>query len=136
MNIKEAESSQHLKEIAQLIEELNDCWVNERLEDLPQFFHRQAVEIRPGTTEKISGQKAIVDNYRDFVEISDVMDFEITDMVIDIFDSTAIALYSFRILYRVETTNYDENVREILVLDRQNKNDQWLVVWRTQLLAS
>lgn len=121
-----------IKEIGHLVEELNDCWISERLEDLSIYFHENAIGIKPGTTEKVIGREELIDSYRDFVEVSDVKDFEITDMVVDIFDTTAVVLYTFRILYRMEITNYDEEGREILVMNRHG--DHWVIVWRTQAM--
>lgn len=118
------------KEIENLVNRLNDDWLNDRIENLDQYFHKQVVMIQPGTHKKITGREAMIDSYSGFVEEAEVGDFRIKDFRIDVFEETAIVLYTFRIKYRIETTNYDENGLEILVFNRHN--DKWQIVWRNQ----
>lgn len=118
------------KDILGLIEKLNDCWLNDKLEDLEMFFHKQVVMLEPGTNKKVAGRDLLIESYREFVEEAIVSDFRTQDMTIDVFNDTAIAFYTFRIHYRVETTSYDEKGSEILVFNRHN--DNWLIVWRNQ----
>lgn len=119
------------KQIEILIERLNDCWLNDKLENLDMFFHKQVVMLQPGTNKKVIGREAMIESYRDFIETSEVSDFRINDMAIDVFEDTAVVFYTFRIHYHVETTSYDESGSEILVL--HNHNDRWIIVWRTQM---
>ena len=118
------------KEIENLVNRLNDDWLNDRIENLDQYFHKQVVMIEPGTHKKITGREAMIDSYSGFVEEAEVSDFRVKDFRIDVFEETAIVLYTFRIKYRIETTNYDENGLEILVFNRHN--DKWQIVWRNQ----
>ena len=118
------------KEIEKLINRMNDDWMNDRFENLDQYFHNQVVMIQPGTHKKLTGREAMVDSYRKFKEEAEVYEFRIKDFRIDVFEETAIALYTFRIKYRIETTNYDEKGLEILVFNRHN--DKWQIVWRNQ----
>ena len=118
------------KEIETLINRINNDWMNDRIENLDQYFHKQVVMIVPGTYKKITGREAMVDSYRGFTEEADVSDFQISDLQIDVFGDSAIALYTFRIKYRVETTNYDESGLEILVL--KHYDERWKIVWRNQ----
>lgn len=119
------------REIESLVERLNDSWLNDKLENMDMFFHKQVVMLQPGTNKKVIGREALIDSYREFVESSEVSDFRTKDLAIDVFEDTAVVFYTFRIKYRVETTNYDEDGSEILILHRHN--DRWLIVWRTQL---
>jgi len=120
----------HVKEIEKLIDQLNDAWLNDKLENMDMFFNKQAVMIEPGTNRRITGREKIIDSYREFAETSDVTDFRIKDLMIDLFETTAVALYTYRIKYRVETTQYDESGTEILVFHCHN--DHWRIMWRTQ----
>lgn len=119
----------HVKDIEQLVERLNDTWLNDHLEDMETLFHKQVVMIQPGH-QKITGREEMIESYRDFIESAEIIDFKIRDVYIDLFETTAIAFYTFRIKYRVETTNYDENGTEILVFNRHN--EEWRIVWRNQ----
>jgi ketosteroid isomerase-like protein len=119
------------REIESFVERLNDSWLNDKLENMDMFFHKQVVMLQPGTNKKVIGREAMIDSYREFVESSEVSDFRTKDLAIDVFEDTAVVFYTFRIKYRVETTNYDEDGSETLVLHRHN--DRWLIVWRMQM---
>lgn len=130
MTMKES-SIPKTKEIEAVVERLNDCWLNDKLENMDMFFHKQVVMLQPGTNKKMIGREAMIESYREFVDSSEVSDFRTKNMAIDVFEDTAIVFYTFDIKYRVETTNYDESGSEILVLNRHN--DRWVIVWRTQM---
>lgn len=123
-----------VKEIEKLITQLNDAWLNDRVENMDRFFHKQVVMIQPGTNERVTGREAMIESYREFVESSEVSEFRIKDLMIDLFETTAAALYTFRIKYRVETTNYDESGTEILVFHKHGES--WKIIWRTQQPAT
>lgn len=123
-----------MKEIEKLIEQLNDAWLNDKIENMDMFFHKQVVLIEPGTNNRITGREEMIESYREFTESAEVSDFRIKDLMIDLFETTAVALYTFRIKYRVESTNYDENGTEILVFHRHN--DRWKIIWRNQQPAT
>lgn len=119
-----------VKEIEHLVEHLNDAWLNDKIENMDMFFHKQVVMIEPGTNNKMVGREEMIESYREFAESADVTDFKINDLFIDVFETTAVAHYTFRIKYTVETTNYDESGTETLVFHRHN--DRWQIIWRTQ----
>lgn len=120
----------HTKDIERLVEQLNDAWLNDQIEDMETLFHKQVVMIEPGIHRKITGREVMINSYREFIDSAEIIDFKIKDTYIDLFETTAVVLYTFRIKYRVETTNYDETGTEILVFNRHN-ND-WKIVWRHQ----
>lgn len=118
------------KEIEQLVNSMNDDWLTDRTENLSRYFHKQVVMIRPGTHKKVVGREEMIDSYRKFIEEATVSDFRIKNLRIDVFENTAVVYYTFRIKYQVETTNYDEEGLEILVLNLHNQS--WQIVWRNQ----
>lgn len=118
------------KEIEQMVNNLNDDWLNDRIENLSRYFHKQAVIIQPGTLKKMRGREEIVESYREFMEEAEVTDFRLKDLRIDVFKHTAVVLYTFNIKYTVETTHYDEEGQEVLVLNQHN--GKWQIVWRNQ----
>lgn len=115
--------------IEQLVNRLNDCWINDKFENMDMFFHKQVVMLEPGTNRKITGREEMIDSYRNFAESAKVTDFRIRDLLIDVFETTAVAFYTYRIHYSVESTNYDETGSEILVFSRHN--GRWVIIWRT-----
>lgn len=117
-------------QIENMINRLNDDWLNDRFENLSRYFHKQVVMIQTGTHKKVTGREEMIDSYRKFMEESEVLDFRIKNLRIDVFENTAIAIYTFSIKYRVETTKYDEVGLETLVLNLHNGH--WQIVWRNQ----
>lgn len=122
--------TQNAGKLRKLVESMNDTWLNGNTDDMDRYFHKQVVMIEPGTNRKIRGREMMIESYRQFLESSQVSDFRIKDITIDVFEDTAVVLYTFRIHYRVETTNFDEDGTEILVFHRHN--NRWLIVWRNQ----
>ncbi|MGM0588739.1 MAG: YybH family protein [Bacteroidota bacterium] len=119
------------KRIEVLVEGLNQLWIQEKFDELGNYFHNKAVMIKPGSLDTITGRSAIVESYEEFMSEAEVSDFKIADMDIHVFEHTAIVIYTFRIRYQVETTRYDEKGTETLVFNRHD--DQWQIVWRNQL---
>lgn len=118
------------KKIESLINRMNNDWLNERIENLDQYFPEKAVLIQPGTHNNITGRETFIDSYREFTDVTEVGDFIVKDFQVDIFGETAVALYTFRIRYTIESTSYDENGLEILVFNRHK--DKWQIMWRNQ----
>ncbi|SMO45344.1 YybH family protein [Fodinibius sediminis] len=123
----------HVKEIERLVEHLSEDWIDGKLEAMEPYFHQRAVMVEPGTGNRITGADAVIERYRDFIEEADISSFKITEMFVDFFETTAVAFFTYRIKYQVESTNYDETNAEILVF-RQHE-EEWQIVWRTQLLG-
>lgn len=123
----------HVKEIERLVEHLNEDWFNDNLKNVERYFHPNVVMIEPGTNRRISGVEEMIESYRVFMEDAEVSDFKIKEMSVDLFGSTAVAFYTYRVHYHVDNTKFDESNAEILVLRRDE--DSWQIVWRTQLLG-
>jgi len=123
----------HVKEIERIVEHLCEDWTNDKLENIERYYHPHAVAVIPGLSRKISGIEEIVENYRDFIEEAEVMEFNILDLLVDLFGTTAIAYFNYRIKYKVEGTTYTEGNTDVLVL-RQHNSD-WQIVWRMQLIG-
>ncbi|MGK7369254.1 MAG: nuclear transport factor 2 family protein [Candidatus Halalkalibacterium sp. M3_1C_030] len=129
-NLSISAMNEQTTKIENIINRLNDDWLNDRFENLSRYFHKQVVMIQPGTHKKVTGREEMIDSYREFMEESKVLDFRIKNLRIDVFENTAIAIYTFNIKYRVETTKYDEEGLETLVLNLHNGH--WQIVWRNQ----
>lgn len=122
----------HVKEIERLVEHLIEAWFNDNLEDMERYFHPQVVMIEPGN-RRITGVEEMIESYRVFMEDAEVSDFKMTEMSVDLFGTTAVAFFTYRVHYRVDSTKFDESNAEILVLRKDG--DSWQIVWRTQLLG-
>lgn len=123
----------HVKEIERLVEHLNEDLANKDFESLAEYYHNHAAMVESGTHRRLIGADEIIENYRDFIEDAEVSDFKITEMIVDLFSETAVAFFTYRIKYSVESTKYDEHNTEILVF-RQH-DEHWQIIWRTQMLG-
>ena len=123
-----------VKKVERIVEHLFEDWMNERLENLEQYFHNRAVMIEAGTERRIRGMEQVLEQYRDFVEDLEVNQYDINNLMVDLFETTAVAHFSYRMQYRVENTSYDETNTEILVFRKQENN--WQIVWRTQMIGT
>ena len=123
----------HLKEIERIIEHLFEYWMTKQFDKIEQFIHNHAVMIESGTHNRLSGMNALIEKYRDFVEDAEVFDYSIPSLQVDIIDNTAITYLNYRLKYRVKNTRYDEMNDEILVF--RQKDRDWKIIWRTQLLG-
>ncbi len=114
-----------------LVRALNDAWLAERIEDLGAFFDENAVLVAPGGARRIVGREAVVESYRQYVELARTLAFEVQDLAIDVFGATAVARLAFRVRYGIGETIHDEGGCDLLVLGKGDGG--WRVVWRTQV---
>ena len=117
--------------IEKLVNHLNHCWLNKQFEEMEELFHKEAAMLQPGDTHKKVGRELMIEGYEEFMDSAHVSDFKVNDLDIEVFANTAVAYYTYRIHYRVESTNYDESGSEVLVFNY--RNDRWVIVWRIQL---
>ena len=122
-----------LKKVERVVEHLFEDWMNERLENLEQYFHKRAVMIEAGTRHRINGIEQIVENYRDFVEDLKIKEYDITNLMVEIFGEIAVAHFGYRMKYRVDNTSFVERNTDILVFRHEGQN--WKIVWRTQMIG-
>lgn len=123
----------HIKEIERVVEHLFENWMTKQFDKLEQYFHSHVVMIEPGTNHRLMGAEQIIENYRDFVEEAEVYHYSITELLVDLFEETGVAHFTYRVNYSVEDTRYDESNTDILVFRKHNRH--WQIVWRTQMLG-
>jgi uncharacterized protein (TIGR02246 family) len=122
-------------EVERLIRDLNAAWPEGRLEDVARCFDDEAVMVPPGGGELIRGRETIIGSFRGFLEAAKVHHFEVLDLTVAVFGSTACAVVPFQIRYELQGQIYDERGEDILVL--MESAGEWRIVWRTQVpLAS
>lgn len=121
----------HKKEVEQLVRKLQNTWLENRVADLAAFFDENVVFFSPGRTERIVGKEAMIESYKQFLSASTVHNFQITNLHIDIFDTTAVAVLTFDVSYELQDKTYDEKGNDIMILNKRNSN--WKIVWRTQI---
>lgn len=125
--------TQDTEEIWRLIQRMNDAWAKPGgLEELASFFREDIVMVHPDFTQRTEGREACVASYEDFRKQAAILDFKISNPGIDVFGDTAIATYSYEIVYEMGGERFNDNGRDIFVFVREN--DRWLAVWRTMII--
>lgn len=124
----------HVKKIERIVEHLCENWINKEIDQLSQYFHSHVVMMESGTNRRITGIEQVIERYRDFIEETEVSDFKITELFVELFESTAIAWLCYHMRYSVESTSYDEDNTDILVFRAHEKG--WQIVWRTQMIGT
>ena len=127
----ELRMEKHKNEVEQLVRKLQNTWLENRVADLTPFFDENVVFCSPGRTERIVGKEAMIESYKQFLSASTVHNFQITNLDIDIFHATAIAVLTFNVSYELKDKIYDEKGTDIMVLRKSKSN--WKIVWRTQI---
>lgn len=124
------------EQIKAIIKNVNDATLGSRQTDLGQFFHNDVKFVAPDFNSALEGKEAALNSYREFRENAELKGYELGEPDVSIFDTTAVASYSFDMRYKLAQAQetYHETGRDIVVLSRQH--DQWQIVWRTLITLS
>jgi len=123
-----AESKQLILEALQLI---NDAWTQNRPEDIQAFVDEDIVMVSPGFSGRAQGVKAFIASYVDFCQNAHVHGFRSINPEVDVLGNTAVASYSFEILYEREGRRWYGTGRDLWVFEQES--DTWVAVWRTMI---
>jgi ketosteroid isomerase-like protein len=121
-------------EIAQVIQQLNEFWLNKQYDKIAGLVAEDVIVAPPGFDRRIQGRKAYVQSYRDYDQAAITRKFSAAEPQIDISGSSAVAVYTFAIVYDMAGRTHREKGRELLVLSRASGG--WQVVWRTMFVES
>jgi len=119
-------------EIQQLIQRLNDAWAKGNPRELANFFREDIVMINPDFSQRTEGREACVASYEGFCKEAAILDLKIGEPVIDVFNDTAIASYSWEIAYEMGGERFNDTGRDIFLFVRED--GKWMAVWRTMIV--
>ena len=122
-----------IKEIERIVEHLMEDWMSHDLAQMDHYFYDHVVMIEAGTNNRIMGVDNVLENYLLFIEDADITDYKITELFVELVEDTAVAYFTYRIKYEMDGTKFDESNTEILVF--RNHEENWQIMWRTQLLG-
>ncbi len=111
-----------------VVAQINSAWRNRDFDALPECFADDAVMVGPDYAELGRGRAFFVDSYRDFAVGADVLDYEESEPLVDVFGDVAICAYRWTITYRRDGGPQTEHGSDQFVLTRTNS--RWRVVWR------
>ena len=104
-----------------------------RFEDLATYLAEDVVMAPPRGQPRVQGLEAAVESYREFLGRCEVDRFVTRDHVVTLRGATAVIEYDWDMGWRDQATRYVATGREVLALAK--RQEQWRVVWRTQLSA-
>ena len=110
---------------------MDQCWLQRRFDDLSAFLAKDMVLVAPGGNGRIDGCAAIIDTYREFMDRSQVSQFENGAVNVTERGDTAVLEYSWAMAWESKVASHQATGREILVIAR--RSGDWKVIWRTQL---
>ncbi len=124
----------HVKEIERIIEHLMKDWMAQAFMDMDHYFSNHVVMIETNTHRRITGIEKVLEQYELFIEDAEVIDYEVTELLVDLVENTAVAYVTYQIKYEMDATKFDESNSEILVF--RERDNRWEIMWRTQLIGT
>ncbi|HLG17202.1 MAG TPA: nuclear transport factor 2 family protein [Blastocatellia bacterium] len=115
--------------IAQLIQRINDAWMNGRSAELTEYFHDNIVIVPPDFQGRVQGKAACIASYEEFSRQAVVLEYKQSEPTVDVWGTTAVAAYSWEMAYELNGTTSRESGWDVFVLTRED--DTWRAVWRT-----
>ena len=117
-------------DIRHFIKELTNAWLEERYDDLNDFFHQDVVLLPPGSVTPIIGKELVIDSYRQFAKVGTVHTFDILDITLHEYEHTTVCDMLFEVDYELDSGRYHERGLEVYVID--TSGSKFNVLWRTQ----
>lgn len=127
-----SEAITNRQEIRELIEQLNNAWVEGSPELLSSFFREDIAMVHPDFVQRTEGREACIASYEDFCSQAKVNEFKLGEASIDVFGHTAVATYSYEISYEMGGERFKDTGRDLFLFIREN--DRWQAVWRTMII--
>lgn len=114
--------------VARVLDSINQAWQVGRWSDLEACFHEDIVMALPGFTGRSRGAPELLAGIQDFTETTRLDRFGEKDREIDVIGDTAVATFTFEIVYERQGEVYAGTGRDLWVFQR--RDDEWLAVWR------
>jgi len=117
--------------VGQILNELNQAWVEGQVDRLEEFVHPDVILATPGFGERVLGRDAYIAGHRDFVDSATIHGFSEAAADVDVIEDIAVVNYCYELDYERSGKRYTSIGRDLYVLS--NTAQGWLVVWRTIL---
>lgn len=117
------------QKIWQIIQSINESWVNGHPENLVKFFHEDITITNSDFHKQGVGRDVCVESYISFISQAIIKDFKVMNPDIHVYGNTAIAIYSFEITYEMNGKRFSDTGRDVFIFTY--RKDKWLAVWRT-----
>ena len=120
-----------IERVENLIHLINRAWLEGRIEDLNTLFHPDIVMVFPNFSGRSNGCAAMVAGFKEFCENAHVHEYDESDFQIDVIGNSAIASYSFTMMYERDRSKYRSTGRDLWVFSKSDL--EWKATWRTML---
>jgi hypothetical protein len=110
---------------------INRAWLERRPDDLVPLLHPDITLVFPGFAGRAAGREAIVAGFADFCQNATIHEYKEADHQIDVIGDTAVAGFTYEMVYERSGERYRATGRDLWVFARQGS--EWIAVWRTML---
>jgi hypothetical protein len=124
-----AESRQ--ERAADTMRQINQAWLNGRIDDLSTMVHPDIVMVLPGFAGTVQGRETLLAGFRDFCENARVHEFHEHDHQLSIIGDVAVATFRYDMTYERGGERSRSTGRDLWVLQAHAGN--WIAVWRAML---
>jgi uncharacterized protein (TIGR02246 family) len=113
------------------LERINRTWLDQRPDDLVPLLHPDMTFVFPGFAGRVEGREAIVAGFADFCGNATVHEYREADHQVDVIGETAVASFTYEMVYERSGTRSRATGRDLWVFVRQGS--EWIAAWRTML---
>lgn len=118
-------------EVASALDRINRAWRERRLTDLVPLFHPNITMVFPGFSGRAEGRDGNLAGFEDFCTNATVHEYREAGHQIDVAGNTAVATFTYEMLYERDGKRSQVSGRDLWVFARQDGH--WMAVWRTML---
>ncbi|HYO16611.1 MAG TPA: nuclear transport factor 2 family protein [Thermoanaerobaculia bacterium] len=119
------------EEVLAILRRINSASTEGRPGDLPPLFHPEITMVFPCFAGRAHGREAVMAGFTDFCENARVHLFHETDHQVDVVGGTAVASFTFEMVYERAGERCRSTGRDLWVFARWD--GEWRAVWRTML---
>jgi ketosteroid isomerase-like protein len=120
-----------MSELISLVRAMDQCWIERRFDDLVLYIAEDVVMVTPGGKNRMQGRDSAIESYREFMQRCHVLRYEPTDYIVTHRGDSAVIEYAWDMAWDDAGNSHEAKGRDVLVFAR--RNDEWRVIWRTQL---
>lgn len=110
---------------------INRAWLERRPADLVPLLHPDITLVFPGFAGRVEGREVVVAGFADFCSNATVHEYREADHQADVIGETAVASFTYEMVYERSGKRNRASGRDVWVFARQGH--AWIAVWRTML---
>ena len=120
-----------ISEVRETMTAINQAWLENRPADMGSSLHPDITMVFPGFSGIITGRDALLASFTEFCKNARVLEYEESDLQIQISSNVAVVSFRFNMLYERPSYRERSTGRDVWVFERVE--GKWLAVWRTMV---